>query len=67
MNADQTFVATVEKVVGRTGSRGGIIQVKVQIQTPKGQRSLLRNVKGNVKPGDKIVLLEAEREAKRVR
>ena len=64
---DQTYVGTIEKIIGRTGSRGGITQVKVLIETGTSKRSLHRNVKGPVKEGDKIVLLECEREARRVR
>ena len=62
-----TYVGIVENVIGKTGSRGGITQVKVLINTGKGTRSILRNVKGPIKEGDKIVLLEAEREARRIR
>ena len=65
---EQTYTATVEQIIGRTGSRGGITQVKVSIETSNGNtRTLTRNVKGPVKKGDRIVLLEAEREARRMR
>ena len=64
---EETYIATVDSIIGKTGSRGGITQVKVTITTQNGQRSLLRNVKGPVKKGDKLVLLEAEREARRLR
>lgn len=63
----ETYIATVEDVIGRTGSRGGITQVKVQIQYGNGVRSIIRNVKGAIKKGDKLVLMEAEREARRMR
>jgi small subunit ribosomal protein S28e len=64
---EDVYIATVDSIIGITGSRGGISQVKVTINTQNGQRSLLRNVKGPVKKGDKLVLLEAEREARRLR
>lgn len=64
---EQTFNATVVEILGRTGSRGGITQARVQIETPNGQRTLTRNIKGAVKVGDQLILLEAEREARRMR
>ena len=58
--------AMVCEVIGRTGSRGAITQVKVQF-TDNPQRTLVRNVMGPVKVGDILVLLESEREARRLR
>ena len=48
------------------GSRGGITQVKVRF-IGQQSRTLVRNVKGPVKKGDMLALLECEREARRLR
>ena len=60
--------AEVVEIIQRTGVYGEIVQVLCKIlEGPEQGRVKRRNVKGNVKKGEIIVLLSTEREAKEIK
>ncbi|PIY60494.1 30S ribosomal protein S28e [Candidatus Woesearchaeota archaeon CG_4_10_14_0_8_um_filter_47_5] len=59
--------ASVEEVIGRTGTRGEAIQVRCKVLDGKDANKILRrNVKGPVRIGDILMLRETEMEANRL-
>ena len=62
------YPAEIVAVLGKTGIYGEVYQAMCKILDGRDKgRVIRRNIKGPVKRGDKIMLLETEREAKSIK
>ena len=60
--------AIVQELIGRTGFRGEIAQIKCVVQEGRDKgRVMRRNVKGPVRINDVLMLRETEIEARRIK
>jgi len=65
--ADEATPAEVIEVVGSTGMHGEAMQVKCRILDGNNKgRIITRNTVGPIREGDIVMLLETEREAKKM-
>lgn len=65
---DEGFLAEIVDMIGRTGVFGEVNQVMCRVLEGKDKgRVIRRNVRGPLKKGDLLLLLETEREAKPLR
>ncbi len=59
--------AEVKEILGRAGSRGGLTTVMALIQDGRDKnKAIRRNVKGPVRMGDILMLLDTEIEAQKI-
>ncbi len=65
VNFTYAVPASVEEIIGRTGTRGGVTQVRCKILDGRDANKIIRrNVRGPIQVGDILMLRETEIEAR---
>ena len=65
VNFSTAWPARVEEVIGRTGTRGGVTQVRCKILDGRDTNKIIRrNVRGPIQKEDILMLRETEIEAR---